>query len=121
MRLLKITLALAVCLVAGSCAHPRSKLSASDLKVCLAEGGYQSSGPFGYPLCQVRYADAGKTCSGKVDCQGKCILEVTGLPGPPPAPGSLQPGRCEAERSTFGCYAVIDDGRVTSEGTICYD
>ena len=44
-----------------------------------------------------------------------------GPPGSEPKPGALANGVCEAERSTFGCYAKVENGRVDPEGGVCVD
>lgn len=105
----------------GSCSRPLKRLNASESRSCVLQGGYESRGPFGYPFCQFRYSDGGKICSGKSDCRGQCILEIAGPPGFDPEPGAPALGVCEAERSTFGCYAKVEDGKVSPEGGVCVD
>ncbi|MDP2008651.1 MAG: hypothetical protein Q8K11_00590 [Phenylobacterium sp.] len=106
--------------VLASCASVwNAHLSSHELKACIQGGGYESRGPFGYPICQHRYADGGKTCSSRSDCAGRCLAD---------APedwrsrslGTLAAGRCEAESSTFGCYALVEDGKLATPYT-CYD
>jgi hypothetical protein len=106
----------------GSCSEPNKTLSSADRRVCVAEGGFESRGPFGYPICQLRYADAGKSCSDKSECSGRCILDVAGSPSDPlPQPGQTAVGKCEPARSTFGCFATIVGGKISPEGAICVD
>lgn len=106
----------------GSCVHPPRKMSRSDAKACTAQGGYESRSPFGFPFCQFRYSDGGKQCSGKSDCEGRCLHSVDGGPKDPvPKPGDPAKGLCEAEKSSFGCYAVVEDGKIAGEGAICWD
>ena len=115
-------LIVAVSLLSG-CTEPSKTLSSADRKMCVAEGGFESRGPFGYPICQLRYADGGTICSDKADCTGRCLLNLdSDPPGDPiPQPGRPAKGQCEAERSTFGCFAVVVGGKVTSEGAVCVD
>lgn len=116
-----ITLA-TLLLIPGSCSAPPKRLDPAELRTCLAQGGYESGGPFGNPFCQFRYADGGRSCSGKMDCQGRCILWVDGEPNDPlPQPGDTAVGVCEAEQSTFGCYAVVEQGRISPSGAICWE
>lgn len=105
----------------GSCSRPLARLNKSDTRSCVAQGGYESGGPFGSPFCQFRYSDGGKLCSGKSDCEGQCIVAIGGQPGSDPKPGAPAHGACEAERSTFGCYAKVEDGKVSLEGSVCVD
>lgn len=104
----------------GSCAPSQPRLSASETRLCREQGGYLSRAPFGGAFCQFRYPDGGKACSDKRDCEGRC-LHLGGDSGPALAPLSPATGTCEAERSTFGCYAEVLDGKISAEGTICVD
>jgi hypothetical protein len=60
------------------------------------------------PTCVVPYADAGKTCSDKADCQGACIAE-----GNLEAQGATT-GQCQKTNVQFGCYAKIVGGKSTA-------
>ena len=100
----------------GSCSAPPKRLVPTEVKVCRAQGGYESRAPFGNPFCQFRYDDAGKACSGKADCEGRCLSYFDGQPNEPRV-GSNVTGKCEAERSTFGCYGTVEGGKLaTDEG-----
>jgi len=107
---------LALC---AACATKHPSLSARDLRQCRASGGYEGGGPFGERFCQYRYADAGKSCRGKADCLGQCLSD-------PPADvsrmqvGTPVSGRCAAERTTFGCFGRVEDGKL-AEPYICVD
>jgi hypothetical protein len=103
-------------LLAGSCARPRPKLGTDALRACLAEGGYESRGGFGEPLCQIRYTDAGKVCLRKSDCEGECLGDWADDPKARLKVGDAAAGKCSAERTTFGCNDVIDDGKVVGGG-----
>lgn len=101
---------------AGSCSAPPKRLSSTEAKVCRAQGGYESRAPFGSPFCQFRYSDAGKSCSGKTDCQGRCLFYFDGQSHEPKVGDSVA-GTCEAERSSFGCYGTVEAGKLaTDEG-----
>jgi hypothetical protein len=85
---------------------------------CAARGGsMQPVGRLQRPTCVVPYADAGKTCSDKADCQGACIAE-----GNLEAQGATT-GQCQKTNVQFGCYAKIVGGKSspTAYATICVD
>src|SRR3954469_13095382 len=72
----------------------------SEQATCAAGGGsMQPVGRLQRPTCVVPYADAGKICSDKADCQGACIaqgnLEAQGV----------TTGQCQKTNVQFGCYA----------------
>lgn len=114
--------ALLTLFVVGSCSSPPKRLEATARRSCLAQGGYESRSAFGFPICQFRYADGGKTCSGKVDCQGQCLISVDGPPEKPlPKSGDWANGTCQSEQYSPGCFVEIEDGRIGSEGAFCED
>lgn len=81
---------------------------------CAARGGtMRPVGRLQRQTCVVPYADAGKTCSDKADCQGACIAE-----GNLEAQGATT-GQCQKTNVQFGCYAKIVGGKST--GAICID
>lgn len=91
-------------------------LAAIDKEACAAKGGeVRQEGLLGTYRCTVPYADAGKACRDKTDCEGKCLL-----PPESEAPtGETASGVCQANDSPFGCYAEIIDGKV--EAALCVD
>ena len=102
-----------------NCAPALPDPETSNSAVCRVPGEYQSVSPFGYPICQKDYADAGKPCRGEADCEGRCLGEVpedvrSVRVGDPLA------GRCEAQRSTFGCHGHVEDGKL-ARPFICED
>lgn len=98
---------------------PPKKLPSAEARMCRAKGGYESRAPFGTPFCQFRYGDAGKTCTGKADCQGRCLYSFDG-DAKHARLGDAITGTCEAEHSTFGCYGTVEGGKLaTDEG--CWD
>ena len=113
----------ALLLTSSSCTEPRhlSRLTAVESGQCKADGGSESRGGFGEPICQFRYADAGKTCSGKEDYQGLCVSRPPdGAPMPTNIAGTLAQGHCAAEKSPFGCYAEVEGGKLI-DGYQCAD
>lgn len=86
----------------------------SEAATCASRGGaMQPVGRLQRPTCVVPYADAGKTCSDKADCQGSCIAE-----GNLEAQGATT-GQCQKTNVQFGCYAKIVGGKATA--AICVD
>jgi len=103
----------------GSCSIPQKRLTSTEAKICRAQGGYESRAPFGSTFCQFRYSDAGKACSAKADCQGRCLYSLDGQSNEAKV-GDVVAGQCEAERSTFGRYGTVEGGKLaTNEG--CWD
>lgn len=110
------TAALALSLLtacAPSAPAPAPTAEASEA-ACVARGGViQRGGKLQLPTCVTPYADAGKACTDKAQCQGACILE-----------GNLEPqtsvtGQCQKTSQQFGCYARVENGQTT--GAICVD
>ncbi len=66
-------------------------------------------------FCERPYPDAGKSCAGKSDCAGQCMLpdDFRLLPGEMPP----IVGECQA-RTVVGCIGIVDEGR---PARICYD
>lgn len=119
-RLAWSTAVLFVVTIAGSCASTVERLGASERRTCVAKGGYESRSAFGFPICQFRYRDGGKSCSDKTNCQGQCRLSVDGSEQVPiPHPGEKATGLCEAEQYSPGCFVTIEGGKVTAEGAVC--
>lgn len=102
---------LAACAPAAQTPAPAAQSADAS---CAARGGaMQPVGRLQRPTCVVPYADAGKTCSDKADCQGACIAE-----GNLEAQGATT-GQCQKTNVQFGCYAKIVGGKAT--GAICVD
>lgn len=102
---------LAAC--APSAPGPQPTAQSADASCAARGGSMQPVGRIQRPACVVPYADAGKTCSDKADCQGACIAE-----GNLEAQGAVT-GQCQKTNVQFGCYARIVDGKST--GAICVD
>ncbi|WP_422509103.1 hypothetical protein [Stenotrophomonas sp. GZD-301] len=84
---------------------------------CEAAGGEaRPLGRLQHVHCVVPYADAGKDCSAKADCNGQCLArEGTEL-----VAGATARGVCQRDISqNFGCRQRIDNG--VAQGTICVD
>ena len=81
---------------------------------CTARGGkIQNVGRIQMPTCVVPFADAGKACTDKAQCQGDCILS-----------GNLEvqgpvTGQCQQSNRQFGCFAKVVNGQATR--AICID
>lgn len=90
-------------------------LAEVDQAACAAGGGeVRQEGMLGLYRCVTPYADAGKACKGKADCEGQCRFE-----GDPPTDGSEVTGACQRDDSPFGCYSEVEGGKVT--GGLCVD
>jgi hypothetical protein len=89
----------------------------AERAACDAVGGEISrQGLLGLQQCVQAYPDAGKACRGDEDCEGTCRAD----PGNQRAnPGELATGTCQAVDVPFGCYAMIEDGRMGY--TLCVD
>jgi hypothetical protein len=91
-------------------------LAAIDKEACAARNGeIRQEGLLGTWRCVVPYADAGKACRDKADCEGKCLLS----PESDAVTGAEATGVCQANDSPFGCYAEIVDGKV--QAALCVD
>lgn len=115
MRTLAVT-ALAALLLVGCAptAEPAAPTAASLAAACSAKGGtIQPVGRAQIPTCVTPYADAGKACTDKSQCQGQCVLE-----GNLEAQGEVT-GACQKTDRQFGCYARVINGKAT--GAICVD
>ena len=109
---LAVSLMAACAPAAGPDAAPAQAQSAEA--DCAARGGsMQPVGRMQRPTCVVPYADAGKTCSDKADCQGACIADGNA------ESQAATAGQCQKTNVQFGCYAKIVAGKST--GTICVD
>jgi hypothetical protein len=89
---------------------------------CSERGGsIVTRGMLGSPMCAVPYADAGKICSDKTECQGECRATRAGPGGPPIRQGDKISGRCDADtQAGFGCFSLVKDGRA-AQPEICVD
>ncbi len=88
-------------------------LALVDRAACESGGGeVRQEGLLGMYRCVTPYKDAGKTCRGPDECEGKC-LAVEGVTGEEAS------GVCQSNDSPFGCYAEIVDGRI--DAALCVD
>lgn len=89
---------------------------ATEAQACAAKGGsIQPVCRRQVPACVIRFKDAGKTCQGDADCQGRCLYE-----GEPPAnPETPVTGRCQTTSNPCGCFAEVEGGRYTRG--VCVD
>lgn len=89
----------------------------TDIAGCAARGGVVDTvGRMQREVCRIPHADAGKTCSNKSDCAGRCIYK--GDLGDA-APAEPVTGQCQQYVTQFGCFSEVDGGKIKS--TICVD
>ncbi len=109
-----LMLAAAGCIPKASDPAAETKPAQTTAASCAASGGsWERRGMLGSEMCVHRYADAGKNCSDKSDCSGRCIAK--GMP----EMGKPANGTCQVDDRLFGCYATVDKG-VAGPG-ICVD
>lgn len=93
------------------------KVTTDKVAACAKEGGtLKKQGKAQCYACTISYTDAGKTCSGSADCQGKCYNR--GQPVPLNVPN--QTGQCARDNVVFGCRQTIENGMAT-DGMLCVD
>jgi hypothetical protein len=115
----KLVLTAIAALTLAACAPTAEVPSAppsaeAQAAACAAKGGtIQPIGRARFPTCVVPYADAGKACTDKAQCQGACIAE-----GNAESQAAVS-GQCQKTNVQFGCFARIVDGKST--GTLCVD
>ena len=107
----KSFLAAALALVMVSCAPaappPVLVSSGPDVASCTAKGGtVRPVCRMQKPACVIAYSDAGKVCSDKSDCQGRCLYQ-----GEAPAEASVT-GQCQATSDPCGCFTTVVKGHV---------
>lgn len=120
MRILALpsaSLAAVAALLLSACAptaQPAAPSADYLVAQCSAKGGsVQPVGKAQIPTCVIPYADAGKVCTDKSQCEGNCILE-----GNIETTGDVA-GTCQKTNRQFGCYAKVVNGKST--GAICVD
>jgi hypothetical protein len=93
-------------------------LPSRDMRDCAVSGGtVEARGKLHIPVCVHPYSDAGKSCTGKQDCQGRCI--ATGEKVELPKLGQSAAGHCQPDNKLYGCYAEIEGGKAKS--AVCVD
>jgi hypothetical protein len=108
--------------LAGCAAPPVETVSTASLdpQQCAAQGGLMAKrGMVGITMCVVPFKDGGKTCSGSVDCQGKCFAS-TAIGWREHPIGTPAKGKCQYENTEFGCMARVEHGRIASQ-FLCTD
>ena len=115
MRILALTAVAALLLSAcAPTAQPAAPSAENLASACAAKGGaIQPVGRAQIPTCVIPYADAGKACTDKAQCEGACILE-----GNIETTGAVA-GTCQKTNRQFGCYAKVVNGKATA--AICVD
>lgn len=89
-------------------------LTHAERNACLASNGEtRRGGMFGGEFCVHRYADAGKACTDRAQCQGACYwMTPDGPSRPPPPPGEVAVGQCAADDSDMGCWILVEGGKI---------
>ena len=106
----------AASLTPATSAAPGKQFTAAEAAACTAGRGLVSRrGRLGTDYCVTPLADAGKVCSDKADCTGKCIAADAGVPAGTAASGTCQPDN----GPLFGCYSTVVGGKATAG--ICVD
>lgn len=93
-----------------------AKATDAERAACLSAGGtVVPSGKLQWENCVQSFMDAGTACSGSSDCVGECryVGEAE------PVPLMQVTGTCQATDARFGCYTVVEDGKIAH--TICVD
>lgn len=91
-------------------------MTADQRAACTKAGGtVERRGMAQTELCVTPHADAGKICTDGDQCTGRCIAE--GQVGS--APGETVTGICQRDDQLFGCYGIVEDGRI--EAGLCVD
>ncbi len=120
-RVLFALLAAALALGLGGCQQDLKMgdsggIPSRDMRDCAVSGGtVEVRGKLHTPVCVHPYADAGKSCTGKKDCQGRCI--ATGDRAALPRLGQSADGHCQPDNKLFGCYAEVDGGK--AKAAVC--
>lgn len=119
---------LIIALVLASCAPPATggpsrsgaqdasttQPAKNDTEACVKRGGEMLRvclmGEF---KCVTKYADAGKSCTDKSQCQGACRYYSSAQPG------TEVVGECQRTSDPCGCFATVSQGK--HMGTLCVD
>jgi pimeloyl-ACP methyl ester carboxylesterase len=102
--------------VAETAASAATATVGVDATACQARGGeVRPVCRRQVPRCVVRYPDAGKRCSNKSDCQGRCLVDGERSL----RPGDPANGRCEEDDDPCGCKFEVKNGKLA--GGICVD
>ncbi|WP_421932454.1 hypothetical protein [Phenylobacterium sp.] len=107
--ILAATLALVMAACAPAPPPPVVTSTGPDVAQCAAKGGtVRPVCRMQKPACVIAYADAGKTCADKSDCQGRCLYR-----GEAPAdPAAAVTGQCQANSDPCGCFTTVVKGHV---------
>ena len=95
--------------------EPPIHLASAALEGCAGRGGVPTDGPFKERYCRVPYADGGKRCTDKSQCQGACIV----LGGVATSHATPVAGVCETANVQYGCFSILEQGAHVQ--TLCVD
>ena len=97
----------------------RRALSPEERAACLGRGGRIGiAGLLGGEICIRPTSDAGRSCTGRDQCEGFCEYSHRG-DAPPPQPGARVAGQCQAETRFFGCHSLVEGGIL--QPAVCRD
>lgn len=79
-------------------------LTANPAACAKAGGEVRKVCMMGVPMCVVTFRDAGKACSDKADCSGRCLAQDN------PQPMQAAKGICAATNDPCGCFQTVEKG-----------
>jgi len=86
------------------------QVTTSSKDDCLAKGGvWQKWGLAQLEYCQIPSQDAGKSCTDSSQCTYYKCISTSGK----------VPGKCATYKNTFGCFSIIENGKV--QQALCAD
>lgn len=105
--------AIAMMVAAGIVGAP---VSPPNPAACAAKGGYiQKVCMRQAPVCLIPFKDAGKPCTDKSQCQGRCLYNQGGLL---PKPGIKVVGACQRDTDPCGCKTDVIKGKTGHWGCV---
>lgn len=113
--MIRLTLALlAFALAAPSPAQPgQQAMTPAEKDACVARGGIVGrAGKAQIEACHERFADGGKVCTDKSQCQGACMGDGRRVTG------QTATGTCQSYSRQLGCQTRIEKGAARE---ICID
>ncbi|MBT2117995.1 hypothetical protein KK141_15245 [Dyella sp. LX-66] len=86
-----------------------------DEAACRDQGGsVKGVGMLGMPACVVPFADGGKPCKDKADCQGRCLIAASATDEVTPRTAT-----CQRDNQLFGCWSEVLHGQ--AQPGLCVD
>jgi len=76
-------------------------------EACETQGGtWRPMMPQNYPLCIIKFSDAGKPCISSNECQGDCVITKISEIG-------SKTGKCKEDNDNLGCFSEIGADNIT--------